>query len=230
MKELLIIILLFSVASARELVFATIDSTDVEVKINTAIMREAYRNLEIEISLKHYPPERALLLSDQGEFDGELFRLPVIEERYKNLVRVNVPLGYIHFCVVSADSSMKITSWNDIGEKRVAILRGIKHLQMRTEGMKRTQVDDEANAYKLLQNGRADIYIGVNQDIRLKEYSADNLFIIKPPIETLSQYHYLHRSNSDLKKPVEDVLNTMQKSGRFDAIRLMIIDSLKKSE
>lgn len=230
MRHTLILILLTLQLGARDLIIATIDSNDTEVIINTAIIREAYRSLDRNIFLKYYPPERALLHSNQGEADAELFRLPIIEHTYTNLIRVPVPLGTILFYVMTADSTLNVSSWDEIKKRRVVILRGVKHLQMRTEGMKRTQVPNEAQAFFLLQNQRADIYIGANPKVSLLKANASEIYIHPTPIETLHLYHYLHKKNSSLVKPLEKTLIKMQQTGRIQHIRDSVLDSLPQLE
>lgn len=230
MRALFILLLLNVFITAREVIFTTIDSTDTEVVVNTIILREAYRSLGMDLQLKYYPPERSLLHSNQGDVDGELFRLPVIENKYTNLKRVDVPLGTIDFYVVVADTALTIQDWSDIGNKRVIILRGIKHLQLRTEGMKVTQVSSERKAFYLLQNGRADMYIGVNPRVSLKRAKVEDLYIKYPPIETLTKYHYLHKKNTHLIKPIKAVLEEMLHSGRLQEIRDSVLQSIPQRQ
>lgn len=144
MKVLLLLLSLLQLLSARELVLATGDSVGFNVQLSKAILTEAYRSLGITITVKYYPWERSLLYSNGGTHDGEVFRLPIIEKDYPNLVRVGVPVSEIRFYVVRTDSSDTLLTWEEIGDKRVSFQRGIKYLQKKCAHMKRTEVATES--------------------------------------------------------------------------------------
>src|SRR5690554_6053390 len=57
-----------------------------------ALLRSAYRQLDVEIITHRLPSRRALMMADRGQLDGDLFRIDVAAEQAPNLVRVPYPL------------------------------------------------------------------------------------------------------------------------------------------
>ena len=59
-------------------------------KISEPILREAYQQLGIQITVKLAPGERALNEANSGRWDGDLNRKAGLEKKYRNLIMIPV--------------------------------------------------------------------------------------------------------------------------------------------
>lgn len=76
-------------------------SADIESRVSQAVMKEAYKQLDISVSITELPAERALIESNAGRSDGEVNRIDDLEANYPNLVRVPVSVTRIEAVVFS---------------------------------------------------------------------------------------------------------------------------------
>ena len=72
---------------AENLVFAKSGPLDYSADISEIILKEAYGHLNIDISTKVLPSERALRIANSGVLDGDIHRIIGLENMYPNLIR-----------------------------------------------------------------------------------------------------------------------------------------------
>jgi len=75
------------------------------------IITEAYRRAGFDAEILYLPGKRALLMSSDGDVDGEVSRVFAIGELYPSLIRVNVP--YMTLRGLAFPSIKTFTSSND---------------------------------------------------------------------------------------------------------------------
>jgi len=56
--------------------------------ISAVVLREAYRRLGYKLEIRALPAERALLMSNEGDLDGESQRISGLSTSYPNLIQV----------------------------------------------------------------------------------------------------------------------------------------------
>ena len=90
---LLGIIMLPLSVKAQEPLIITVVTPGIFTETGKIILEEAYKRIGVPIAFKNFPGERALILTNGGITDGELFRIDKLNEKYPNLIQV--PVSYI---------------------------------------------------------------------------------------------------------------------------------------
>lgn len=179
------------------------------------ILHRAYTRLGIDVEMVGMPWKRALLASNNGIFDGEVARIPVIEDLYPNLVRVPVPLYALDIYAYTLAPSPDLTQWSDLEGKRLGMELGAVIFEVKTRGMNRVMHDDVGDLVAMLKRGGIDAII--NNHSRRMVRAPFSLHRSK----RLSReyfFHYLHVSRTDQIAAVTQVLADMETSGEIARI------------
>ncbi|MDM8517618.1 transporter substrate-binding domain-containing protein [Desulfobacterales bacterium HSG16] len=237
MKTILKIFFCILIASAgntdrvyaeKELIFST-DGDGILSKISARVLQEAYHQLGIQISYKALPPYRALQMSNSGKMDGELTRIAGLENEFKNLIPVSVPINSLEHVVFTKNLQFTVEGWESLRPYTLAIRRGIKKVEKGTRGMKRTLVPSNEQTFFMLDKGRVDIAISA-RIIGLKtlsEMKLKNIRILEPPLGRIDLYHYLHKNHEHIVEPVTNILRKMEQEGRIAEIKKQTVSLIK---
>jgi len=185
------------------------------------ILRVAYGRIGIDLVIEHMPWERSLRSSETGKFDGEVFRAPVVEKVSPDLVRVDVPLGFIEFLAYSNRQDVTVARWDDLARYRVGYLRGIKvieaHLNPQNNNI---GAKDAKQLIGVLMYGRVDVVVANKLFMQnaMTIYGDQSIRPLEPSLEVTPSYHYLHESKRHLVGPLEKVLRGMREDGTIDRI------------
>ncbi|CAN2039139.1 hypothetical protein GMMP15_1080001 [Candidatus Magnetomoraceae bacterium gMMP-15] len=103
--------------------------------------------------------ERALIMTNNGETDAEMFRVDNMQHRYLNLIQI--PVSYIpsNNVVFSKNADFQVNGWESLRPYIIALRTGFKQAEMGTEGMKRYLTDGSEQAFMMLANGRVQIVV-----------------------------------------------------------------------
>ena len=88
--------------------------TDYYGKWTELIYTEVFRRLGMEFVIKEYPMERANVMLDTGQIDGDLVRSPIHHEAYPGLVRVEESPFSINYTAFAADPTIQIDAWESL--------------------------------------------------------------------------------------------------------------------
>ena len=179
------------------------------------ILERVYDRIGIKIRIQTFPANRALNLSNSGEFDGEVQRIDGISEDYPNLIKVPEPIFYLEACAFVKNTEIRIKGWKSLKPYRIGIPRGFKYLENNTDGMNRLVVSSIEQLFYLLNEGRIDIviisknygqaFLKAHRDMRIRQ--------ITPPIIKVPLYHYLHKKHNALVPVVEARIKKMKEEG-----------------
>ena len=86
-----------SIEAKDKMVFSKPLATNPSIIIPERILKHAYKKLGIIIQFDKSPGKRGLILSNEGQRDGEIFRIRGINKKYRNLIMVSVPAEIRHF-------------------------------------------------------------------------------------------------------------------------------------
>ncbi len=195
---------------------------DPVIEVAVKVLEEAYGRAGLELRLQYYPAERAIQLANAGRIDGDLQRIPGVEQQYPNLVPVPVVLTQAEFMVFSRQVPVAINSWESLKPYKLAHIRGIKAIEEKLPpGVQAEAVDSPSNEFKMLKAGRVDLVI---QERILglgtaREQGIDDLVVMEPPLLTQPFYHYLHKKKRALVEPLTQALHAMEKEGVTRRIR-----------
>ena len=207
--------------SEEPLRFAQIVDTPDQV-IGAEILEVAYKRLGIPIKIVQMPGRRALRESSEGRIDGEIHRILSIGNDYPTLIRVPTPINYIEPTVFSKNERFAVTGCPDLKDYRIGIVRGVRHAEACTRGMKHVQIVGHSNLLmQILDKGRVDIVITarINGLLQLKKLNLDSIYPLSPPLSRRLVYHYLHKKHKALVPKIDRVFKEMQESGELERLR-----------
>ncbi|MCG8620082.1 MAG: transporter substrate-binding domain-containing protein [Desulfobacterales bacterium] len=220
---ILIIVLLLlplQAIAGRSLTFSTIR----EARFKTPIMEiitEAYNRLGIAVTFAELNSQRALISAEQGEYDGELFRIDGIQNQFPHLVQVDIPCFWTYpYIYVRRGDQFPVDGWQGIPKQfTMAALFGIKHQEQRVaaHGIRVVWVRSPEQALRFVSSGKADFTISDKTQgaLIIDTRGISNLIRLSPPLERVDFFHYLHRKNEHLVPRIRQVLADMTAEGRI---------------
>ena len=213
--------------SQQAFVFTQIVNTPDQL-VGVEILKVAFERLETPVTFKLFSGARALEMSSRGEADGEVHRIWEIGERYPTLRRVPTPINFIETVgFARKGSSLEIERCEDLKQYRVAIVRGIKHTEVCSEGAKTLNISpDGESMMKFLEKGRADIALDarINGLIQLKKSGLEaSIGRLPKALGKLLLYAYVHERHSALIPKLDNEFQKMVKSGEMSAIREKVV-------
>jgi len=188
----------------------------VDELLETALQRMGYGLRVLTV-----PTERSLKMSEAGIADGELLRTAAIERYFPSLLQVPVALIQGEFVVFSHDPVDLKAGWQDLSNKSVGIIIGMKIIENNVpENALVTKVKDEKQLFGLLEKKRIDHAVFL-RDIgeyylyknNIKGLVASELFLDQVPA-----YAYLHPKHAALVPRLANELKGMKQDGTFEAL------------
>ncbi|WP_343562144.1 hypothetical protein [Kiloniella sp. b19] len=174
------------------------------------ILRQAYRKVGVEVAFVGYPAERQLQAVSKGQVDGDALRVALIENKYKNLVRVNIPLLTLRGYAYTNREDIEEYSTKVLDEYSLIHERGILWSENVLEGRQASEAASSPELFKMLDEKRADIALGteISAEEALRSIKEPKSVIRKlyPPITVMRTYHYLHDSHRHLAPKLEAAL------------------------
>jgi len=194
-------------------------------KVGERVLTEAYEKIGRSISVKHLPAERALMMSNHGDVDGEVNRVAAISSQYPNLVMVPVPVSTVEGVVFTKDKNISISGWDSLKPHKIGIRRGTKFAETGTAGMKVQAVATNNQLFKILDADRVIVSVVARLDglEEITKLNLNNVVALEPPLTTIELYHFLHKKNESLLPEIKTALEEMASSGRIQAIKEEIL-------
>ena len=208
-------------------------STGMNTAIETVaehVIKEAYQKLGIDVQVKKFPAKRALMMSNRGESDGELYRISNIDKNFKNLIMIPIPV-YTMEGVIATQQHTQPYIW-DIEQLKshgiVGRVRGILWSEQLTTGLNEVVADDYKTLLKLLELERIDVALGARLTLldKLRESNIEGITIQEPPLIEIRLYHYLHKKRADLVPEITKALRNMQQNNRINQIKHEVVSAL----
>lgn len=194
------------------------------------ILVEAYDSIGCDAKILRVPAERALVMSNSGKVDGEAARVPVIETKNANLIRVPTPL-YTNTVVAYTKrlSRDMIKGWEDFEPYKIGMVIGYKFIEKKTAGMDRTVVTCYEKLFAMLAGGRVDVVVVEYFDSlpSLKSYRMDRIKMLEPALAYNPMYHYLHKKHADLVPKIDAALKRMHEQGRMEGIMREMLEEFE---
>lgn len=190
--------------------------------ISEEVLKEAYNKIGYDIKVEYIPNTRSLIMANSGNYDAEMSRVEGIDNKFKNMLRIPVPINYLEAYAFSK-KNININDWKDLNKYSLGCVRGVKFIEqkLRNEKIDCSYVTFYSQIIKMLRFDRIEIAViprinGMNQ---IKEEKAKDIHLIEPALEKANLYHYLNKKHSEIAPKLKDVLLEMEKSGRIKEIR-----------
>ncbi|CAN5332730.1 transporter substrate-binding domain-containing protein [soil metagenome] len=194
------------------------------------IYTEAFRRLNLTLSIGYYPLARRAALVDDGEIDGDGARVYGYGAAHPNLVRVEESVMEFSFGVYSASPAVSVQRLEDLqsttllGEYRRGIFLCETTLKKVMPPERLSDVTNELQGVKKLLAGRTDIYCDLDNVVRQTLVSPeikDQASVRKVfDIGALPTYPYLHKKHAALAPRLAAILKQMKTEGLIDAYRV----------
>lgn len=204
----------------------------VNSEISKRVLEEAYRQLKIDVRILPFPGKRALMMSNSGRVDGELFRIANVHKRFRNLIPVPTSINVLQAIVFTKNIKFKIDGWHSLKPYRIGIQAGIRFADRGTKGMNRIVVDSNEQLFRMLNAGRVDIIV-VAYTNGVKTHSLLNfegIHALRPAVEEYPIHHYLHKKHRHLIPKIDTQFKLMQAAGRLKEIRKQVINEIKANK
>ena len=220
-------------ASANErLVFGVVQE-NFDQLVSAEIIKVVYQKIGISVDFVKLPGKRSLKESDQGRIDGEVSRVSEVGDEYSNLIKVSTPITFIEATVFSARHFFDITSCEALKHYQIAIVRGLKHAELCTKGIKGVNVVNHlVKAFELLEANRVDLVITskINGLYLSQKMGLSSIKPLTPSLAKLPVYHFINRQHADLVPKINEVLLAMQANQELLKLRQQIIERLKNDQ
>lgn len=206
---------------SNQLVFSTFPSEGMGM-VFKRILEEAYTKSNYKVTVQGIPAERALVMSNLGQVDGEAGRAAVIEKDHKNLIRVPTPLYTNRIVAFSLRDDLDLSAgWESLKGYKLGAVIGYKFVEEKTKPFDTTYVSSYNKLFTMLANEKVDIaisaYIEALPTIRALRMQKD-IIIHAPPLATNAMYHYLHKKNKALVPIIDKVLQEMQQNNELNGM------------
>ena len=222
MKKILLlgILSIFVITLGAQTVTLPYDANIPPITKNAA--QAIYDEAGITIIWENAPSERALILANEGKYDGDIARVPQIEAKFTNLMRVPTPLAVTATYAYVKNNSISLPGGiADLGSYKVGVTRGEKLSEAAAANADPNLVNEKLSLFKMLDAGRIDIMVAISTttDPLLKIEGYENKFIkIEPPLIELPVFTYVHKKNEDLIPRLDAAVKKLVEDGTLTAI------------
>ncbi|KZN34011.1 hypothetical protein N480_22740 [Pseudoalteromonas luteoviolacea S2607] len=191
----------------------------IEQEIGRIVLPEIYKRLDIDITITPLPGKRAQFEAKTGLKHGEIMRIFSYGAETPSTVRVPTPYYYLEtMAFIRKDSKIKIESVEDLKKYHIVKVRGVKHTNNITKGMKFVEdMDTTKQILRLVSAGLADVALTNRVDglVHLDELGITNVVPIPKNLAVLELFHYIHHSQKHLVPIVNQKIIEMQHSGEL---------------
>jgi len=185
------------------------------------IANEALSRIGFKMKTVVLPAERALLDANTGILDGELARVPGMEQTYKNLLFIPEDLMDVEFTIFSIKHDKIEPGWGALNNASVAFLNGWKILEKNVPASAEiTKVHSPTQLFELLKLDRVDyvIYEKWAGLALAKELQLDNVHPLNPPLAVTYLHMYLNKKHQDQVQPLTNAIKQLKADGTYQKI------------
>lgn len=166
------------------------------------ILDAIYEEARINHTTTYMPDQHAIQSVITGQYDALDMRIGELEyDQSQSLVKVNVPLGNIDIYILSVGEKSDL-SLKDLHDKNVAAVRGALYTKI-IKHFKTLSLVTAEEAALMLTNGDADVWVAATQSYESVKEKYPAIHFSSSPVSREYLYHYLHKSQSKLLKPLE---------------------------
>jgi len=222
--RLLIICFLAAVSSAalaeQRLVLATLENTP-NGRIGSAVLKQAYAKIGIEVEIYPTSGKRALMLSSTGALDGEVVRFGMVGDLHPSLHRVDVPLVRFAVSVFVNKENATEDMIDKLSDLRVGHLTGtVRLVKLTREFGDVWQASSNGELFGMLAAGHLDAVVSdtVAGRIALQQLGLGGIGELGQPLFHDNLYHFLHEKHAHLVPRITETLQVMTRTGELKAV------------
>lgn len=206
---------------AQEPLVVTVVTKGAFTEAAKKIIGEAYKRINTPVEFKTFPSERALISTNLGRTDGELYRIDKMKSnpKYPNLIQV--PVSYIpDEAAAFSKLDIKSDGWKSLEPYKIAIRVGNKFVESNAKGMKVSFVNTDLQKFQMLEKDRVDVVIASRWDGLglIKQIGSKTIKPLEPNIVTNPLFHYMNVKHKDKAKQLGLALQEMHDDGTIKRI------------
>jgi len=193
-----------------------------EQAVAEKLLKDIYKHIGIEIDIEAFPGERAKKMATDGERDGEILRIFSYGEKNKMMIRVPTPYSYLETAVFAKKSrNISVKSKESLKKYKIIVVRGVQHTKDITEGLENIHIVNSIESMmKCLDAERDDVALtNTLAGMAILKKLKNTEIVPVGTLETLDLFHYLHEKNINIVPRVDEVIQTMSKSGELKKLR-----------
>lgn len=194
----------------------------IEQEIGRIVLPEIYEQLGMYISITPLPGKRAQYEATTGLKDGEIMRIFSYGEENPTTLRVPTPYYYLEtMAFVHIDSNIEINSKDELANYKIAKVRGVKHTNNITHGLKNvTDHDTTRQIMRLVESGFVDVALTNRIDglMVIKEMGLKNVIPTTKPLARLDLFHYIHNKKKYLIPAINHKIKEMKRTGELSEL------------
>ena len=185
------------------------------------LVKEVFSKLDIDAKVIRLPSGRSIINANKGIDDGVIARTKGFEKKFKNLIRVPVPILKFKFVAYSLDKKIDVKNWDSLKPYSVGFIRGWRIYEKNVVDTKKlTLVQNAEQLFKLLLNKRTDLilfeyYRGSWWNKHLNAHA----YLIGSPIVEKDMFIYMHKKHAALVPKISKVLTELIKNGGYQRIK-----------
>ncbi|WP_341662078.1 hypothetical protein [Vibrio sp.] len=166
------------------------------------ILDAIYDEARINHTTTYMPDKQAIQAVITGRYDALDVRIGKLEhDNSQSLIKVNVPLANIDIYILSVGKKSDL-SLKDLHDRNVAAVRGAVYANIIKHYKTLSLVTAEEAALMLI-NGEADVWVAATQSYESVKEKYPAIHFSSSPVSREYLYHYLHKSQLHLLKPLE---------------------------
>lgn len=197
--------------------------------VHEVLYGEIFKRMGYDFKMVYHPELRELIEIDAGRVDGSTGRLYNIdnENKFPNLLIVPEPILNYTGIGIAMDRNIRIHGWESLRGYNIVHISGEKwienNLPLYVKKDNISKATDWKHAFRILDAGRADIYIEFEEILttikRSDEFRNKQFFNIGT-IATIDLFPYLNKKNQALLQPLLSILKAMKADGTFERLIL----------
>lgn len=185
-------------------------------------LRRAYERENISVRFDEVPLARSLAMSNDGQLDGEVYRIEGVEANYGNLVPVPFPIIQLQVRVYARKGAPVVQSLEDLQGQRVAVIRGVLFIErLFADHPALVRGANFQEIRRFVARDMADYAIAMELPGALPV--RDELQRLPVVLTKVSLYHYLHKSHAALVPRLAAQLRALEAKGDLALLRRELI-------
>jgi polar amino acid transport system substrate-binding protein len=194
----------------------------IEQEVGRVMIPQIYLGIGIAVDIEPLPGNRAQYAAVGGRLDGEIMRIWSYGEENPQMLRVPTPYYYLETMpFVRAGSGILIEKVEDLQNYRVVKVRGVKHTNNISVGLRQVRdVDSTRMMFELLRDGKADVALTNSLDgqVIMRRYHFSDISAMPTHLGRLPLYQYLHPKHAALLPEVDAEIRRLKQSPALDGM------------